>query len=970
VSTIHLREESQTMRHSILILAPVFALVAVCLFNGCHTRPPVETPPGALAAEAALTPAPDAGLPVDPAVEIGVLPSGLTYYVRENRRPEARASLFLVVAAGSIDEDDDQRGLAHMAEHMAFNGTEHFPKHALVDFLESIGMAFGPDVNAFTGFDQTVYMLQVPTDDEELLDTGLRILENWAHRVSFEEEEIDLERGVIVEEWRVGLSAGRRIWDRQLPIIFRGSKYAERSVIGDMDIVRNHEYDTIRRYYRDWYRPDLQAVVAVGDFDGQEMIAKIHEAFAELRGPDEPRPHAQEPVPHHAETLVSVVTDPEATRTEVGLIWKSAPAGLETAGDFRHRLAVNLGSDMLQARFQELANQVDPPFTSASAGYGQMTRTISRFGLNANTPEGGAGRGLEVLAAEAERMRRHGFTDGELERARQRTLRSLERQVEERETTNSRSWSFQYMRHFLNGGALMDAGDRLRLTELLLPQIDASEVEAAILALMTGHNHVITVSGPERAELAYPTEAEVAAMIAAAGAQPIEPYVDEAVEAPLVAAAPPLADIVSREEDPELGTTVWTLANGIRVVVKPTGFRSDEILMQAYQWGGTSIIDDPEARRLAGTAARGVSQSGAGAFDPVALQKALTGKVASVWPEAGGMTSGWQGNASPRDLETMLQLIWLQATEPREDPDAFTSWLQRTRVWYQGRDADPMNALRDTVQVLLYDRNPVARPFTIEDIDRIDLSSGMTFFRQMTADLGGMTFFFVGNIDLDQLEPLVRSYLGNLPAAGREHRWFDRHVPTASGLRSATVRQGLDPKGYVQIVLTGETEWSPEAAYAMESLIASLRIRLRQVVREDMSGTYGVGIRGRLQRIPRETFRVDIGWGCDPERVEELTAAVRGALEEFVATGPDDETLDKVRETQLRNDETNLKENRYWLNQLANNDRNGLDPRRILRRADQVATLSNELVRDAAARYLNAGNEVRVVLLPEDWVSF
>lgn len=947
------------------LLKPCLMLALVSgLAFGCGSTPPAET-----ATQAAVPAAPEVQpslLPIDPAVAVGTLPNGLTYYVRENQRPQQRASLFLVVAAGAVDEDDDQLGLAHMAEHMAFNGTEHYPKQALIDYLESIGMAFGPEINAFTSFDQTVYMLQVPTDDESLLETGLKILENWAHRVQFEDAEIDLERGVIIEEWRGGLGADDRIWNQQLPVLFHGSKYGRRNIIGDMEIIASHEYDTIRRFYRDWYRPSLQAIVAIGDFDRDRMVARIGEVFAELRDPDQPRPHEQPPVPDHAELLVSVVTDPEATRTEIELLWKSAPERVTTAGELRRQMVRYLGMDMLSNRLQERTRDADPPFSMAYAGQRQIARTASSVNLTAFAPEGGAVRALEVLAVEAERVRRHGFTAGELQRAKARTMRQMQRRVEEQDKTESRAWAFQYMRHYLYGGHLAPVDDLLRRHEELLPGITEVEVEAAILGLMTDRNRVVAISGPDREGLAYPAEADVAAVIAAATAGGVEPYTDQTVDAPLVAVPPRPAAVTQTETDTELGTTTWILANGVRVVVKPTAFKNDEILMRAYRWGGASVVADPEQRRLAGTAARGVAESGVGAFDPVALEKALTGKIVSCAPNFTLLASGFHGSASPRDLETLLQLIWLYATSFREDAGAFASWQQRTRVWLQGRDADPMIALSDSVQVLLYDRAPEQRPFTVADFDRVNIADGLAFYRSQAADFNGATFFFVGNVALADLEPLARRYLGNLPSSGHGPRWYDRSTPTAVGLRTATVHKGLDPKGYVQMVLSGHAPWSRPAEYALESLIDCLRIRLRQVVREEMSGTYGVRTWGRLEKIPRETFRVDIGWGCDPERIEELTAAVRGVLADMAAHGPDAETLAKVRETQLREDQTRLQTNSHWLQQLMTCDQNGLDPRRILARADEVATLSTELVREAAQQYLTAGNEVRVVLLPEE----
>ena len=904
-------------------------------------------------------------MPQNSSVQRGTLANGLTWYVQENRKPEQRASLFMVVSAGSVDEDDDQKGLAHMVEHMAFNGTEHFPRQALIDYIESVGMAFGPDVNAFTSLDQTVYMLQVPTDDPELLDTGLRILEDWSHRVSFEDEEIDGERGVIVEEWRSGLGAQDRIFDAQMPVVFHDSKYAERRTIGDMDIIQNHEYDTIRRYYRDWYRPSLQAVIAVGDFEAQSMIDRIEELFGAVEAVENPRPREDPPVPPHAETLYSVVTDPEATRTMVQLQWQHQPRIVATVSDWRSRLVIDLGSAMLRQRFSELTQQADPPFAMAFGSYRQRVRTMAAFNLMAFTQEEKAARSVHTLAIEAERVRRFGFTEGELDRARTELLRGLESRVEEVDKTESRRWAFQYVSNFLYQQPIPGPENQFQLAQQLLPGITADEVSSALADLMTETNRVLTVSGPEKEGLIWPTEVDLAGILAAVGGANIEPYQDETVDAPLVSVTPAPVAITARSEDLELGTTTWTLEGGVRVVIKPTDFKNDEVQMSAYAWGGNSRVDDLEELGRVGAAAEIVGRSGVGAFDKVSLGKKLTGKVVGIWPQISELEEGFAGRSSPRDLETMCQLVYLYATEPREDPEAFAAFQSLMMTWLANRDADPMNALRDTVTVRTTNGDPRRRPTTVEDLEKIELAPSLTFYRDVFADCSDLTFFFVGNVDPAVLEPLARTWLGNLPGAGREDRWTDRTWPLPSGVSDETVVKGIDPKGYVQIVFQDEGEWTPEEEYALTSLVSCLRIRMRQVVREEKSGTYGVRIGGHWQTIPQERFRLNVGWGCDPTRTDELTAAVWGVIDEFQANGPDEETLVKVRETQLRQDETNLRENRYWLGQLERHHKRGTDPHGILKLADRVATLDAAMIKDAANRYIDGENYVRVVLVPE-----
>ncbi|HOX24366.1 MAG TPA: insulinase family protein [Candidatus Krumholzibacteria bacterium] len=904
-------------------------------------------------------------IPVDPGVRIGTLANGLTYYVRENRMPEQRASLFLVVGAGSVDEDDDQKGLAHMSEHMAFNGTEHFPRQALIDYVESVGMAFGPEVNAFTSLDQTVYMLQVPTDDPELLDTGLRILEDWSHRVTFESGEIDKERGVITEEWRSGLGADERIYNQQMPVLFHGSKYAERHTIGDMDIVASFPHDTIRRFYRDWYRPDLQAVVAVGDFAADSLITRIEALFGDNPAPHHPRPREDPPVPGHAGTLFSVVTDPEATRTTVELMWQSEPRPVETVAEWCELLALDLGTAMLRSRFDELSQAADPPFSFAMADYGQQVRTMSAFTILAMTAENKVARAVEVVAREVERLRRHGFTAGELARARADLLRSLESRTEEAAKTESRRWCFQYMQHFLYGEPIPGPANQLQLARQLLPGITLDEVAAAVTGLVTDGDQVVLVSGPRKDGLAWPDESALAGILASAATAEVEPYEDAALDAPLVAAIPAAVEITAREVDAELGTTTWTLTNGVTVVLKPTAFKNDEVLLAATAWGGTSRIAGVEQLRRIASAADIVAASGVGAFGPVELDKKLAGMVVSCQPQISAYEEGFRGRASPRDLETLCQLVYLYATEPREDPAAFASWQDRLRTWLRNRDADPVNALRDTVEARASSRDPRSRPVTLAEVDAMDLAGSLAFYREVFADCSDLVFVLVGAVDPVAFEPIARTWLGNLPGGGRADRWTDRTTALPDRVLTDTLTRGLDPKGVVQMVFQGEDAWSPEQEYAFESTVAALRIRLREVVREEMSGTYGVRLRGRYVPVPRPRYRLDLGWGCDPARVEELTAAVWQVIEDFRANGPDADTLAKVRETQLREDETSLQDNRYWLRQLAEHRQRGLDPHRILRRAEDVATLSGDLVRDTVRRCLDPQRYVKVVLLPE-----
>jgi zinc protease len=905
-------------------------------------------------------------IPLDPAVITGELPNGLRYYVRENAKPEQRAALWLVVGAGSVDEDDDQLGLAHLVEHMAFNGTENFPRQALIDYLESVGMQFGPEVNAYTSQNETVYMLQVPTDRPELLATGLQVLEEWAHRVSFEDEEIDKERGVVIEEWRSGRGADERMYDELLPIVFHGSRYAERNTIGDPEIIRNAPHDTLRRFYRDWYRPDLMAVVAVGDFDGAAMAASIRERFAAIPRATAPRPLLQPEVPDHDRVLYGIATDPEASNTTISLLFKHAPDPEATVADFRRAALGQIALAMLRSRLTELTRLADPPFSYAYVMDRRQGRTKSFCTMAAYVKEDGIARGLEALTTELERVHRHGFTPGELERTKTELLRQSERAAAEADKTESQRFARALMTHFLRGSPYSDASQRLDLARDLLPGITLDEVNTRLRELVAPTGRVVTVEAPRRDGLAVPGEAELAAIIDGADGRDVPPYVDVTIDAPLVPAPPLPARIVARTEDAALGTKTWTLSNDVRVVFKPTDFKNDEILLRATSPGGTSLIAEDGAYARLRYASSIAAVSGAGAFDQTALQKKLAGRLVRLQPQISFLDEGFRGSASPQDLETLLQLVYLYATAPREDPVAFAALVEQQRSQLQNRSAEPVTAFRDTISALTYGHHPRWRPVTVEQLDDLDHTGSLAFYRDRFGDCGDFTFTLVGAIDPAAAEPLVLTYLGGLPAGGRTEAWGRLAPPLPRGVQERTLHRGAEPKGLVELAFNGEQPWSWQARYEMEALCDVLRIRLRETIREDMSGTYGVRVNGSLAKMPAERHQLAVGWGCDPDRVQELTDAVWVQLRDIAENGPDEETLVKVRATQLREDETNLKKNDYWLDQLVRHQTLETDPRLILERSAQVNALTAQMVRDAARRVVDPQNVIKVVLLPQE----
>ena len=914
---------------------------------------------------AGQTPNPTDPIPPDPAVVTGTLDNGLRYFVHENSEPENRAELRLVVNAGSILEDEDQLGLAHFVEHMAFNGTENFEKQALVDYLESIGMQFGPDINAYTSFDETVYMLQVPMDDPEMLATAFQILQDWAQGVLFDPEEVDKERGVVIEEWRGRRGAQARIQDQQFPVIFEGSLYAERLPIGKPEILETAPAERLRSFYEDWYRPDLMAIVAVGDFDGAEIEATIREQFGALTGSDEPRTRFSAEIPIDHPPLVTIATDPEAQGSQVGVLYKQPPAPRGTIADFRRGLIEGLYSGMLNARLDELRLQADPPFMFGFSGQGQFARGVDAYQLVALVAEDGIERGLETLLTEAERVVQNGFTETELEREKTNTRRGYERRLAERENQESAALSNRYIQVFLQGSAYPNLETQMELVDAFLPGITLEETNGIAQGWLAEQGRVVLVSAPEKEGLETPAEEDLLGAFAAVGGRAIEAYEDEAADAPLLPIVPEGAPVATEEALDEVGVTIWTLENGVRVVLKPTDFKDDEILFSATSPGGTSLVPDDLYRKTS-FALSVVGQSGVGEFDQTALGKKLAGKAVRVFPSVGSLSEGMNGSASPQDVETAFQLIYLYFSAPRRDETMFEALKAQQTAMLANVGANPNFVFSDTISTTMSQGHPrVLRLSQLDSmLEEADLDAAYDLYRDRFADASDFTFYFTGAFDLPTIRPLVEQYLGALPNLGRVEGWQDLGIDPPAGTIETTVYKGLEPQSRTQIIFAGDAEYSLEEANAISAMADVLDIELREVLREDLGGTYGVGVSASLSYRPDEEYRFTISFGSDPERAEELSAAAFEEIERLKAEGPDAETVDKVRETQRRTKETNLLENRYWLSQLASFERAGRDLNGIPSYAS-IEGWTAEQVQQAAIRYLRTDQYARFVLLPE-----
>ena len=917
------------------------------------------------AAPVQVAPALTDPIPVEREITINQLPNGLRYYVRANKKPEKRAELRLVVKTGSVLEDDDQQGLAHFVEHMAFNGTAHFPKNEIVKFIESLGMRFGADLNAYTSFDETVYMLQVPTDKPEVMDKALLILEDWAHNVSFDDQEIDKERGVVMEEWRLRRGAGARTTDKLFPILLKGSHYAERLPIGKPEIIQNFKPETLKKFYKDWYRPDLMAVVAVGDFDKTAVEDLIKKHFGSIPASPSPRPRPTYDVADHEGSVYAIMTDKELTTTSVS-IENLLPARKQgTVGAYREDIVDSLFSSMLSARFSEMAQKPDAPFLAAGAGRSSFINpTKDEAELSARVKEDGIEKALDAMLTEVERVTRFGFTATELDRQRQNRLRSYERIVIEDQNRFSNSRADEYIRNFLTDEPLPGAEFEQALHQRFLPEITLAEINALAKQWFTEGNRFVVVTAPDKPGLVIPDEAKLAAAIKAAPNKDLNAYVDNVSSAALLDPLPSGGTVVKTTTKDAVGITEWELSNGVKVVLKPTTFREDEILIRAASPGGTSLASDDDYIP-ASTATQVLSAGGVGQFNAIDLRKVMTGKVANVSAFIGETEEGLNGNSSRKDLETMFQLIYLRFTQPRADSDAFKVQSTQVRTALANQSAVPEFAFAEALTNIMGQNHPRRRITTPATVDQWNLEKSLAFYKDRFADASDFTFFFVGTFDLQTMKPLVERYLGGLPSIHRKETWKDVGVRPPVGVIEKTVEKGIEPKSQTAIVFTGPFEYDPSHRTTLRAMSHILQTRLLDSIREELGGTYTISVNGNGQKIPRQEYQVSIQFGGDPQRVDVLLKRVFEEIEKLKTNGPTEQEIADEKEALLREFETSSKQNGFLLGQIAGKYQIGEDVAGIWEAPELYKKIDAASVQQAAKTYLNTGNYVRVTLVPE-----
>ena len=909
-------------------------------------------------------------LHIDPDVRKGTLENGLTYYIRHNNLPENRADFYIAQKVGSMQEEDHQAGLAHFLEHMAFNGTKNFPGKSMLDYLEKNGVKFGANVNAYTSFDETVYYLtNVPMVREGLLDSCLLILHDWSNAISLETEEIEKERGVIREEWRTRGGAQSRILEKLLPEMYKGSKYADRLPIGKIEVINNFKPEELRAYYKKWYRPDLQGIIVVGNVDVDQVEAKIKTLFSPIElDPNRPK-REYYPVPDNEDPIVAMATDPEATRINLMVFYKHDPVPdevkLSQAGLMVNYIN-NVVSQMINERLQEIVQKPDAPFTSAYAYDDNyfIAKTKDAWTVAGNSSENKIKDALAAMIRETERMKRFGFTVSEYDRARENLLKSYENAYNNRDKQRNASYTGEYLGNFLNSEPIPGIEYEYEMIQTIASQISVEIINQTVAQLIGDKNVVISVSGPEKEGITYPTKDELVALFNEANAEKIGPYQEEISNEPLVPNPPAPGKIRKTEKNELLGTTLWTLENGMKVVLKSTDFKNDEILMTSTSEGGTSIYaeEDPLNSKVMNQV---MTLGGVGNFSVTNLRKVLAGKRAAASPAISLTTQSMNGSSSIKDFETMLQLVYLYFTAPRSDKDAFDSYIQRMETQLKNQEADPMVAFSDSVTYALYGNNPMTKRLKVDDLPKIDYEKIMKMYKQSFSNPGSFTFTFVGNIDEEKVKPVIEQYLASLPGTPTKTEFKKIPMDYRKGIiYNLFERQMQIPKASVFNGITGSIDFEQRNQMLMSILGQILDIVYTEKIREEEGGTYGVYAGGGISRYPKNQSLLQIMYDTDPAKMEKMNTIVLDELQLIADNGPRETDFSKVKEFMRKKYYENIKENSYWLNILNNyyfyGDDNYSDYLKILE------SITPNGVKTFTKEFLSQNNRATVIMMPKE----
>lgn len=910
-------------------------------------------------------------LPIDPKVRYGKLSNGMTYYIRHNELPKERAEFYIVQNVGSMQEEDNQRGLAHFLEHMAFNGTKNFPqdKHSIDDFTEGIGMRLGENLNAYTSFDETVYMLMnTPVTKPDVIDSCLLVLHDWSAFITLADSMIEKERGIIREEWRRQADAQTRLWEQQLPKMYPGSRYANRLPIGTIDVINNFKPEELRAYYKKWYRPDLQGIVIVGDIDVDHIEAKIKTMFADIPAPVNPAKRELSVVPDNDEPLVSIATDKESTNIILSIYYKhdKMPEELKgTVTDYVTHYMQQVIGTVMNERFSEIVQKADPPFIYAYAGDGDymIAKTKGAWTSAAMVKPGGVDEALTALVTETNRAKQFGFTAAEYDRARTNILKGMESAYNEREKQKNNTFAEEYVRNFTDGECIPGIEIEYDLLNQIAAALPVEAVNQYVESIIGDQNIVISLMGPDTEELTYPTEAELLSKFTQAQAIEVEPYEEEVSNEPLVTSLPEPGKIIETKEDPLLGATVYTLSNGAKVVLKETEYKRDQILMRGSSKGGTTLFGDEDLYNLM-IFNHLTDIGGLGEFSTTQLSKVLTGKNVSVGTNVGEDYESISGSAVPSDIRTLFELIYLSFTAPRSDDEAYISFIGRMRSQLENLKLNPMIAFNDTITKAFYNNAPRAKRIEPEELAKIDYERVMEMYKERYADASDFVFTFVGNIDKDSMIPMMEQYMATLPSLGRtEEGKPERATRLREGAYTNHFSRTMEtPKTSILNLYSGTMPYTEENRLTASIFKQILDLVYMEKIREKESATYNISTSVHISLFPKGETTLQIYFDTEPSLKEKLTGIVKDELKEIVTNGPRETDFTKTRDNMLKRHEESLQENGYWLGVLDDYYFRGFD--KYSRYEDLLKEMTPQKVQDFAKQLMEQGNHIEVVMEP------
>jgi len=905
-------------------------------------------------------------IPTDPSIRIGRLKNGMKYYIKLNKQPAKRVELRLAVNAGSLQESDNQQGLAHFTEHMCFNGTKNFEKNELINFLEKMGIKFGAELNAYTGFEETVYMLTIPTDKPGLLDTGIMVLNEWAHNVAFNHEEIDKERGVIIEEWRLGLGANDRMLKKYLPVILQGSPYASRLPIGKKEIIESFPYDTLIKFYNDWYRPELMALIVVGDIDVDEIENKIITNFSELKNPANPVKKDTVIVPDNEKPIISIVSDPENTYSIVRVYIKHDRKKEVSVRDYRNSVLQNLYNSMINERFNELLKKPSSPFLYAASGFDNFIgRAKDCYFFYAVAKENEILNSLSKLIEENEKVRKFGFNQSELDRQKRELISNYEKALKEKNKTESSRFADEYIRNFLEDEPVPGIETEYALVKQFIDSITIEEINKLAIEWITDNNWVVLITAQENKNVKIPTNEEVLLTVNNSKNNEVTAYVDNYKEGDLITQNLIGNKILSKKQNKKLGITEIKLSNGVKIILKPNNYKNDEILMSAFSAGGNSVYHDSLIYE-ATYADEIINESGLGNFDAIALEKKLAGNTASLSSYISSLKEGFSGSSSPKDFETLLQMVYLYFTSPRKDTSAFETFITNIRNRSKSIKVDPNFNFYDTLIKTINSNNPRYFIFPTESqLNKINLGTVYSIFTDRFADASDFTFIFVGNFNVDSIIPSLQKYLGSLPSIKRKENWKNVDSEFPGGVTKVIVNKGIEPKSRVSLVMSGK--FNPTIKNIMTFVLLNdiLDIRLRESLREDKGGTYSVRVGRDISKYPNPKYTLNISFGCSPDNVDSLVNTIFAEMKKLQLNGPLAEDMQKVIETAIRQREVDEKTNKFWLTQLESYYFNNYPILKFDDFKKLITSIKADDIKETAKLIFNYNNYVEVVLLPE-----